>query len=788
MRKALGLTWLLVVLTAGAYLAWQSAHGLPLRTDLMALLPQDERDPAAAAANDAVLQNLSKKILFLVGNPDRVQARAAAALLTRRLTESGLAEIATDGLGKDRLRQIGALYYPYRQGLLADADRERLLAGKEQELADRALSQVYGFMGIADARLLSRDPFLLLQSFFTSLPLPDSKLTLDDGMLTTSDGAMTWIFVSGQLTGEPYALDLQKALQSRIDLPGLAAAVPGTRVLKLGAVFFAEAGARQAIGESSTIGTVSTIGSVLVVLLAFRALAPLWLSLLVIGTGVGTALAGCLWLFGEVHVGALLFGVSLIGVSVDYSLQYCTEIFGRPATPQDRLRRVFGGIGLGTTTTVIGYLTLFLAPFPGLHQIAAFSAIGLVASWLTVVLWLPFLDRSKPPRHGAALLAAAMVLFSAWHAKPWKKARQAFLAVLLAAAFAGLFRLHADDDVRRMQSLDPGLAAEQDAILRLTGSTAGTQFFLVDAPDDETALSQEEALVERLRPLVAAGALAGFQAPAQYVPSAARQRENRALVQSRLAPLVDAQWDRLGLSGERPPSAPEDGWRPLTLADATGANGPLGFIRSLILHPGLHVVSLDRVTRPDAVTAAAAGLSGVRFVDPAGQFSALLAKYRQRALVLLAISGLLMAPVLLWRYGMKRSLVVMRAPVLAVLLTPPLLALTGAAFNFFDAMGLVLVLSIGMDYAVFCAETTDDRRPVTMLAVTLAAATALLSFGLLALSGAHAVSSFGSTMLTGILLAFLFAPWGSRPAEGSISPEKNAIWSANGDHRDSLGN
>jgi predicted exporter len=47
---------------------------------------------------------------------------------------------------------------------------------------------------------------------------------------------------------------------------------------------------------------------------------------------------------------------------------------------------------------------------------------------------------------------------------------------------------------------------------------------------------------------------------------------------------------------------------------------------------------------------------------------------------------------------------------------------------------------------------------VTMLAVVLAAGTALLSFGLLAMSEVAAVRSFGSTMALGILLAFLLAP------------------------------
>jgi predicted exporter len=111
-----------------------------------------------------------------------------------------------------------------------------------------------------------------------------------------------------------------------------------------------------------------------------------------------------------------------------------------------------------------------------------------------------------------------------------------------------------------------------------------------------------------------------------------------------------------------------------------------------------------------------------------------------------------------WRYGLKSAPFVMAPPLLAVLLTPALRAWFGGSFTFFDGMALVLVLSIGVDYSIFLAETSPRRQSVTMLAVVMAAATALLSFGLLAFSSVQAVHTFGSTMLIGILLAFLLSP------------------------------
>ncbi len=430
---------------------------------------------------------------------------------------------------------------------------------------------------------------------------------------------------------------------------------------------------------------------------------------------------------------------------------------------------------------MIGYLTLLLAPFPGLRQIAVFSAVGLAASWLTVVLWLPALDRSSPPRHGAAMLALAGRVMAWWDAATPHRL-VVLLAVLAAVTGAGWLRLTPDDDVRRMQSLSPPLLAEQQRIAALIGRGSEAQFFVVAAPNDEAALQREEALAERLGPLLG-GALDGFQAPAQYVPSAARQRANRALLRAHLdGARLQRQAARLGIPAGLVPEnagANDDAARVLTLAQALEGN--LGFLAAMVLPPTdgvvLHLVPLEGVRRADLLAQAAAGLAGVRLVDPASDFSGLLGRYRARAVGLLLLSAALMLPLLAWRYGLRRSALVMLPPSLAVLLAPALRALGGGGFSFFDAMAQVLVLSIGVDYAVFFAETTAARRGVTLLAVALAALAALLSFGLLALSGVAAVHGFGLTMTLGIAAAFFLAPL-ARLGEDAPAARAGVHWAA----------
>ncbi len=764
--KIAAFAWALVVAAACAMLALQLHRGVELQTDMTALLPLQERDAFVQDAKQRVVQILAERVFVLVGDRDRAKARAAGATLATALTDSGMTKTVTYRIPSDSLKSLGAMYFPYRFGLLTDADRARLQQNHGAQIVDRAIASVYGPSSIADVELLRRDPFLLLPQFLSNLPMPVARFTPDDGVLSMREDDQTWVLLVAQLNGNVYSGAFQDRFISAFNAAErkLRASLPHLQVLRVGAIFYAHAGAKSATDETTRLSIVSLVGTIALILIVFRALRPLWLTLLAIGVGVLCAFAVCLSIFGGLHVAALLFGVSLIGIAIDYCLQYVSARFGREAgTPHDRLRRVLPGITLGVTTTLIGYATLLLAPFPGLHQLAVFSAVGLLASFITVVLWLPFLDSPEPLPHGERILAMANTLWLFWEDPRYRKWRRTFVALIGILAIAGATRFKVDDDVRHQQALAGNLRDQEARIRALTGITGGTEFLLVRAPDRDGASQTEEALQTHLESAQRDGAIRGFQTLAEFIPSIARQREDRALVREKLIrPYLASYYARLGMTGVTPPDLDNPDF--LT-PDAISADSPLAFLRNLVLQSDqsgtTHAVLLTGVSRPNEVRRIAEAVPGVRFVDPAGDVSRLLGEYRRRAVMLIAVSVLLMTPVLLWRYGIRGSLRVMLAPAIAVLATPPLVALAGVTFTFFNAMALVLVLSIGFDYTVFCRETAPSRRPVTMLGVWLAMLTTLLSFGLLVLSSTYAVHAFGATLLVGTILAFAFSPLAS---------------------------
>jgi predicted exporter len=768
MRKRLAALWLVLVAIMSGVLVAQMRHGLPLSTDLLALLPQEERDPVLKTANEAISRALGRHVIVLAGHPERAKARAVAQSMADALAATGLVDAIGSKAMASQFRHIGATYFPHRNGLLGAEDRELLETGRAREIAGRALAQTYGF-GFADGDLLRNDPFLLFPRFLMGLPVMASRLTMDNGMLSVTEGGVTWVGIIGSLRQAPYRLDVQSALVGAVDRIEQSAAAedPRVRVLRTGTVFFAEAGSRTAIQEASNLSTLSIIGTVLLILAVFRRMGPLAQNIVAILAGTIVGVAATILIFGEIHAIALLFGTSLIGTSVDYGLFYCaTALDPSGGSPAERLRRILPALTLGLATTLVGYALLGLAPFPGLKQIAVLSAIGLFSAFLTVVVWLPLMEPPRPALAGAAQkLAFTDGFYEIWEANRWRPARWAMAGLVLAGAAIGVFRLNFDDDIRKLQALSRPLSAQQQQILSLTGSSIGAQYLLIDAPDDETALQREEQLAPVLARLKSEHSLGAVQVPAAFVPSASRQAADVALVRERLTPLLSEHLRALGLDPGAAPAATAAG--ALTLEQVLKPGGP-PFVKDLVLAPGLHVGALQGLTQPQLLAEAIKGIPNVRFINPVEDFSALLGKYRVRALWLTIFSFAAILAGLSLRYGVVGAGRIMLPPLVVIVATPLLLAALGQSISLFHVMGLVLLLAISVDYAIFFGEDQEQRSRATMLGVLLAASTTLLSFGLLVLSGMPAMQHIGATMLVGIAIAVVLSPLAGRKSIAAI--------------------
>jgi predicted exporter len=752
------------------WLAWRLGQGPVIDADLLSLLPETAQEPALAEAAARFREGFERRVLFVVAAPEAALARAAADHLHGRLEASELFSEVSLRYDEGDLAQVGALYFPHRFQLLAERTREQLRAadwaGFEQDLLRRYFSP----MPTLTSALVDRDPLLLLAGFLGERTgAARGRLAVEDGYLSGVVDGRTIVLLSATLAGSPFSFTLQEQAAPLIASLRDELRLQDAELLVAGVLLHAIAGTERAQREMSIVGLGSLLGIVILFLVVFRSARPLTLSLAVIGIGCLAGLAACLAVFGEVHLLTFVFGASLVGIADDYTAHYFCDAFRLRAawTPEAALRHILPGITLGLVTTIIGFAALLLAPFPGLRQMAVFSSAGLVSAYGTVVTCYPLLTRLPIPRYEPPLLGLVAGYARLWRG-PWRWPQIAAGVLALGVLGVGCLRLEADDDIRLVQSLDPAVAHEDERVRTLLGHAPASQFFLVEGRDAGEVLARAEALTAGLRALERQGALANHRALSDVLPSPARQAENRALLSllleddpARLQRLADAIGLDDGLlqsylaafrAAARQPALGFEEWWESALAQGYADLWPAPAGGDLIA-----AVALDGVRDVAALRALGEASEGVHLVDQVAALSALFGEHRRGTVALTLGAYVVVTALLQWRYGLRGGLMVMAPPFAAALAALGLLGLLGQPVSLFNIMALLLVLGIGVDYALFFRETGIESD-TTMLAIALSAITTILAFGLLAFSATAAIHAFGLTITIGITAALLLAP------------------------------
>jgi predicted exporter len=759
-----------VALAAGACAAYL-ARGVPLQTNLLAMLPPTERDPLAEQVVAKLAAAVGGRVVFMVSHERTGPARHAAEIFAMQLQKTDGLRAVLAHFGAVDLSLPAKLYAPHRFGLLTDADRAGL-AGSAFNVRDAALRQLVLPLPQAAALPLAQDPFGFYGRWLASREPAGGRLRLEDGYLAARDGDRVRILVLGEIEGDAYDERVQQRVVAAFERATAAmhAAEPQSEVWRAGTVFYAATARTAAKRDMERIGIGATLGVALLVFLAFRTLRPMLLGLLSAAIGVLFGTLAVLVLDGEIQLVSLAFGASLIGEAVDYSILLFAAHLAAGAvwTPERGVAMVRPGLTVAVGTSLLAYALLALLPFPGISQIARFALVGLAASYFTVLWLLPAFMQRPSMRDPQMATGWAARLLDRWSAVLNGRYAPIAAIALVAACVPGWLSLRANDDVRLLISRDPELAQQEAAIRALTGLDAGGRFFLVRGADEEQVLQREAALVQRLRALEHSGALARHQAVSDQVPPRARQEKDRALVAKRVFGEPQTLLRELAQVGFPPASAKtllqdfERSREPLTVA--AWLDSPLSApLRHLWLRElPASVVTLHGERDASATAAITAGVDGVTLVDKAGSVSALLGWYRASALPGLLIAAAAVLLVLVLRYG-REAPRLMLPVVVALLLSAAIFGYSGQPLTVFAIGGWLLTLGIGVNYAIFLREGIE-RRGATAMAVLLSGSTTLLAWGLLALSSVPALRQFGLALLTGIAGAVLLTPLALRRA------------------------
>jgi predicted exporter len=771
-------------------------------TDLSAFLPAHPTPVQRLLVDQLRAGPAARLILIALERSDPEKRAEISMAMAHELREDGEFASVNNGeqLAPERDR---AFVFEHRYLLSAAVVPQRfssagLRAAMQETIADLASPE-----GLLTKPLVPRDPTgetLQIIQQLSRIAAPQTR----GGVWVSADGERTLLVAQTAAAGsdtdaQEHALHAIRAsfaaatraagasargMQLRMSGPGVFAVASRANIER--------AVVRLSIAASSLI--------VLTLLWVYRSVPALILGLLPVATGALIGVAAVALGFGAVHGITLGFGVTLIGESVDYSIYFFVQSLRGAPDAQPWQRTLWPTLRLGLLTSVCGFATLLPSGFPGLAQLGAFSISGLIGAAAVTRFVLPEL---LPPNLAIRDLTPLGTHIARW-LDPVRRSSRALrytLAFCVACvALAVLLAARGSLWNRELSSLSPIPLAEQrsDAELRADlGAPDALDLVVVSGENLEAVLQGAERAGGALEPLIDQKVIGGFDSPANFLPSLATQAARRDSLPEPAALRDNLQRAAVGLALDSSRLAPFLGdveaarqGALITPDDLKGTSFAAGF-GALILHesgrwsallplravnPAAPRIDAARVGRalngakhtgavPDGAGAAraTADSSTAQLLDMKSESDALYAGYLREA-VHLSLAGLAAIAALLWvaLSTLGRVTRVLTPLILAVLTVAAALALCRVQLTILHLVGMLLIVAVGSNYALFFDRRSGNGGDAGMAAITLASLgvanlCTVIGFGLLAFAGVPVLDALGTTVAPGALLALLFA-------------------------------
>ncbi|MDP9582119.1 UNVERIFIED_ORG: putative exporter [Burkholderia contaminans] len=786
-RQRAVLVWLLALVACAIAIARAN-----FTADLSAFLPR-----APSAGQRVLVEQLrdgivSRLILVAIDGGDA----AARAALSRRVAGTLRADRQFSAINNGEAvndARDQQFVFDHRYLLSPAVTPQRFSAdGLHQALGD-SLDLLGSSAGLVAKAMLPRDPTGEVTALVDQLD-SGAQPAVRDGVWASRDGTRAVLVVQTAAAGsdtdaQARAIDaVRRAFSAATQtLPNPAAytlAMTGPGVFSVDT--------RDTIRHDvERLSTASLVLIVALLLTLYRSPRTLALGLLPVLTGIAAGIAAVSVAFGTVHGLTLGFGTTLIGEAVDYSIYLFVQSAQTgsrgAARPADAMRAWLAAywptIRLGVLTSVCGFASMLFSGFPGLVQLGLYSIVGLTAAALVTRYVLPHLRGEHVAIRDVSRIGA--VLARAAAAAPrlrWP------LAVLVLAACATLVLHRESLWSRELAALSPVPARAQalDARLRADVGAPDVRYLVViSAPTEQAALERAERVAAQLQPLADRGVLAGFESPARYLPSDAAQRTRQASL-----PDADALAARMRAAvANQPISVRPEVFAPfvadvdaarhaplLTRADLRGTSMALAVDALLTERAGRWSAMLP-LRAPDATRTASAaapaldvapiraavaraGVPDALFVDMKAEADRLYVNYVHEDIRLSLAGFAAIAVLLLIALRSPRRVVRALAPlVAAVFVVTAGFALAGVQLTILHLVGMLLIVAVGSNYALFFCKR-DDAQPVTpytLVSLLIANLATVAGFGLLALSRVPLLETFGLTVGPGAMLALAFA-------------------------------
>lgn len=728
---------------------------LSVTTNFMSLLPTNGVSENVAHAEKTFVSKQNASVTILAGHPDFDTAKRCAERMYEELNAANIfAEINLDNSHAD-IHGFSTLLSKYRYRLLPEYAAEEITRDPEA-FQTNCLASIFSPLAFNSFANLDSDPFFvdnIIASDFLQKLNGLMPAVPREGVLAINNTGVWYIMIRGTLSEK--ALDISNAATAGAGViftigDKIKAETPGLSVSYSGFPFHSYESAATAQKEIAVITAVATTAVAFLFLILLGNIHVIGLFLLGTFFSLLSAFAAISICFPDIHILTLVFGTSLIGTSIDYTIHYYLAYAKRKAGDDGRqvVRRLSKNLAVSLASTELCYLLILFSPYGILKQVALFCAAGLASSFLTVTGLFPVIIRQSAVSEKAL----------AWKLPEGKRHRSHLIPLLVAslAVFAfNVGKLHVKNNILDLYQMSDRLLESEKTVGSVLGFT-GTTYAIIEGEDECDAREKEHAFAREMGAFRSEGLIDNYLSISTFIPAPSVQQKSLDASQ-KLIPLLDSQTAALGIHTDAARAALEARPPTLGVSDAWGVSEQTAAALEQLV-PGdiggkYYLAAVIRgATDFDAISAAAAKHDGVTYFQKSKDVDRQLDELTTIILQIFAVAFVIII-LLLAAVFKKKGLSLALSPVITI---TALLAAAGAfgmRIDFFFAVGMLLVMGLGLDYMVFAGNS--EKKP--MLAITLSYVTTALSFGTLAFSSFRPVHIFGVTVFIGITAAFITA-------------------------------
>ena len=768
--------WIAFLLTCGSVISRTT-----FTTDLSAFLPRTPT-PEQQLLMDQLRDGVASRLILvgIAGADAPARARISRQLATRLRADPAFVAVNNgEPVNTERDR---AFLFNNRYLLSPTVTAARFSAEGLHAALNESIDLLASPAGLMVKSLLPRDPtgeMVELLGQFNS----GSSPSMVGGAWASRDGARALMLVQTRAAGSD--TDAQQAAMANIrdGFEKAAGASPAAQLVMTGPGVFSVTSRNAIKDQVSRLSLISMALIAALLLLVYRSFSALLLGFVPVISGALAGIAAVSLGFGAVHGITLGFGTALIGEAVDYSIYLFVQSEQGQAGQQGWVERFWPTVRLGVLTSIFGFASLLLSGFPGLAQLGLYSIAGLIAAATVTRYVLPQLLPTNFRIHDVSNIGRVL--------ERWTRQAKALrwpAALLLLICCAVLLQNRATLLNNSISSLSPVSQEDValDASLRADMGAPDVRYLVViSGPSRESVLHSSEQISLVLQEQVDRGELSRFESPSRYLPSTATQRARQAslppaaLLEGQLAKAAEGLPVRAQLFSPFLADVEAARTQPLLKpADLERTSMAIG-VDALLIEKDRRWSSVLPLTAPEGANInaehiraalAATQLQDVLFVDMKAESDRLYSGYLHEA-TLLSLGGFA-AIVILLLLVFRSPMRVIRtiAPLLAAVLTVTAgLALFGQQLIILHLVGLLLVVAIGSNYALFFdqRDSATAISPRTLASMLLANLTTVAGFGLLAISKVSLLQAMGVTVAPGVILALIYAAVFAEPSKAT---------------------